>query len=38
MALIDKWLTRLDRLMWFLADQPDESIDHPLQDECNEYA
>ena len=37
MAYIDKWLARLDRLMWFVLEQPHESIDHPLQDEYNEY-
>ena len=38
MAYIDKWLTRLGELMWFLTEQPNESVDRPLQDEYNEYA
>ncbi len=37
MALIHKWLMRLGDVMESMVQQPDESIDHPLQDEYNEY-
>lgn len=37
MAYIDRWLDRLTKLVAFMAQQPNESIDHSLQDDCNEY-
>lgn len=38
MAHINKWLARFTELMWFMVQQPDESIDHPLQDEYTVYS
>jgi hypothetical protein len=37
MEFIHKWLTRLSDVMASMVQQPGESIDHPLQDEYNEY-
>ncbi len=37
MVFIHKWLTCLSHVMESMVQQPDESIDHPLQDEYNEY-